>query len=63
MTSEGEEHMIPWSQKSTEQKLEAVIRHYKKEIELFKQENDPLQLVGIYESFVRGLETILEKNT
>jgi hypothetical protein len=55
--------MIPWSQKSTEQKIEALIRHYKKEIDLFEQANDPLQLVGIYKSFVRGLETILEKNT
>ena len=53
----------PWSQKTMEQKAEAMIRHYKKEIELTKEAGDPLDIAGLYEAFVICLESILEKNT
>jgi hypothetical protein len=52
----------PWSQKTIEQKIEASIRHYKKEIERAKEVGDPHQFVGTYEGFVVCLESILEKN-
>jgi hypothetical protein len=53
----------PWSQKTIEQKIEASIRHYTKEIERAKEVGDPHQFVGTYEGFVVCLESILEKNT
>jgi hypothetical protein len=53
----------PWSQKTIEQKIEASISHYKKEIERAKEVGDPHQFVGTYEGFVVCLESILEKNT
>jgi hypothetical protein len=53
----------PWSQKTIEQKIEASIRHYTKEIERFKEVGDPHQFVGTYEGFVVCLESILENNT
>jgi hypothetical protein len=52
----------PWSQKTIEQKIEASISHYKKEIERAKEVGDPHQFVGTYEGFVVCLESILEKN-
>ena len=55
--------MTLWSQKTIEQKIEASISHYKKEIERAKEVGDPLQVVGILEAFVVCLESILEKNT
>jgi len=55
--------MTPWSQKTIEQKIEASIRHYTKEIERAKEAGDPHQFVGTYEGFVVCLESILEKNT
>ena len=58
----GQEHMTPWSQKTIEQKIEASIRHYTKEIERAKEVGDPHQFVGTYEGFVVCLESILEKN-
>jgi hypothetical protein len=58
-----QEHMTPWSQKTIEQKIEASIRHYTKEIERAKEVGDPHQFVGTYEGFVVCLESILEKNT
>jgi transposase-like protein len=57
------QQMTPWSQKTIEQKIEASIRHYKKEIERAKEVGDPHQFVGTYEGFVVCLESILEKNT
>jgi hypothetical protein len=57
----GEVHMTLWSQQTTEQRIETTIRHYTREIERFKQEGDPLQVVGMYEAFVIRLESILEK--
>jgi hypothetical protein len=59
----GEEHMTLWSQKTIEQKIEASISHYKKEIERAKEVGDPLKVVGILEAFVMCLESILEKST
>ena len=56
-----QEHMTPWSQKTIEQKIEASIRHYTKEIERAKEVGDPHQFVGTYEGFVVCLESILEK--
>jgi hypothetical protein len=58
-----QEHMTPWSQKTIEQKIEASVRHYTKEIERAKEVGDPHQFVGAYEGFVVCLESILEKNT
>ena len=55
--------MTLWSQKTIEQKVEASISHYTKEIERAKESGDPLQIVGILEAFVMCLENILEKNT
>jgi hypothetical protein len=55
--------MIPWSQKTIEQKVEAMIRHYTKEIALTKEAGDPLDIAGLYEAFVICLESILEKQT
>jgi hypothetical protein len=55
--------MTPWSQKTIEQKIEASIRHYTKEIERAKEAGDPHQVVGTYEGFVVCLESILEKST
>jgi len=51
----------PWSQKTIEQKIEASVRHYTKEIERAKEAGDPHQFVGTYEGFVVCLESILEK--
>jgi hypothetical protein len=56
-----QEHMTPWSQKTIEQKIEASVRHYTKEIERAKEVGDPHQFVGTYEGFVVCLESILEK--
>jgi hypothetical protein len=53
--------MTLWSQQTTAQRIETVIRHYTREIERFKQEGDPLQVVGMYEAFVICLESILDK--
>jgi hypothetical protein len=53
--------MTPWSQKTTEQRIEAAIKHYKKEIERAKEAGDPHYFVGVYEGFVVCLEAILEK--
>jgi len=61
--AQGEEHMTPWSQKTIEQKIEASISHYKKEIERAKEAGNPLQITGILEAFVMCLENILEKNS
>ena len=55
--------MTLWSQKTIEQKVDASISHYKKEIERAKESGDPLQIAGILEAFVMCLESILEKNT
>lgn len=55
--------MTLWSQKTIEQKIEASISHYKKEIERAKESGDPLQIAGLLEAFVMCLESILEKNT
>ena len=55
--------MTLWSQKTIEQKIEASISHYKKEIERAKEAGDPLQITGILEAFVMCLESILEENT
>jgi hypothetical protein len=55
--------MTPWSQKNTEQRIEAAIKHYKKEIERAKEAGDPHYFVGVYEGFVVCLEAVLEKNT
>jgi len=51
--------MTLWSQQTTEQRIQNVISHYKREIERFKQEGD-LQIVDMYEAFVICLESILE---
>jgi hypothetical protein len=56
--------MTLWSQKTIEQKIEASISHYEKEIERAKEAGDPLlHIVGTLEAFVMCLESILEKNT
>jgi hypothetical protein len=55
------EDMTPWSQKTIEQKIEALIRHYTKEIERAKEAGDPHYFVGVYEGFALGLEAVLEK--
>ena len=59
-TALGWEPQRPWSQKTIEQKIEASIRHYTKEIERFKEAGDPLQVAGILEAFVMCLESIKE---